>query len=68
MRYNDANKMTLHPCHMRHSPIFDKIDSFLKPVLSIFILCNFILGGCILHQICTFRGAANGWWEKDSSN
>ena len=42
--HNDANKMTLHPLHMRHSQIFDKIDSFLKPVLNIFILRNLILG------------------------
>ena len=35
MRHNDANKMTPHPtpCHMCHSQNFDKIDSFLKPVL-----------------------------------
>ena len=30
-------------CHMRHSLIFDKIYSFLKPVLNIFILRNLIL-------------------------
>ena len=36
--------MTPTPCHRHHPQIFDKIDSFLKPVLSIFILCNLILG------------------------
>ena len=29
-------------CHMRYSQNFDKIDSFLKPVLTIFILRNLI--------------------------
>ena len=29
---------------MRHSQSFDKIDSFLKPVLNILILCNLIVG------------------------
>ena len=40
LRHNDANKMTPHPTplHMRHCQIFGKIDSFLKPVLNIFIL------------------------------
>ena len=41
--YNDANKMTPCPCHIRHSQNFDKIYSFLKPDLDIFILHNFIL-------------------------
>ena len=50
---------------MRHSQSFDKIDSFLKPVLNILILCNLIVGrgqGVIkeepgvLHQIYGFRG------------
>ena len=50
---------------MRHSQGFDKIDSFLKPVLSILILCNLIVGwgegvikegAGILHQIYRFRG------------
>ena len=38
MRHNEANKMTPPPtsCHMRHSQSFDKIDSFLKPVLTPF--------------------------------
>ena len=44
MCHNDANKMTRTLCHMRHSPNFEKIYSFLKPVLNIFILRNFILG------------------------
>ena len=44
---------------------FDKIDSFLKPVLNIFILVNLIVGwgegfikkgAGILHQIHRFRG------------
>ena len=51
--------------HMRHSQSFDKIDSFLKPVLDILILCNLIVGWSeevikeeagILHQIYRFRG------------
>ena len=29
---------------MRHSQNFDRIDSVLKPVLDIFILCNLIVG------------------------
>ena len=29
---------------MRHSQNFDKIDSFVKPVLNIFILHNLIVG------------------------
>ena len=33
------------PCHMRHSQNFDKIDSFLKPVLNIFIPCNLMQAG-----------------------
>ena len=32
------------PCHMRHSQNFDKINSFLKSVLNIFILGNLIVG------------------------
>ena len=32
------------PCHLRHSQNFDKIDSFLKPVLNVFILHNSIVG------------------------
>ena len=31
-------------CHMRHSPNFDKIVSFLKSVLNIYILGNLIVG------------------------
>ena len=51
MCHNDANN-------------FDKIDSFLKPVLNILILCNLIVGwgegvikegAGILHQIYRFR-------------
>ena len=32
------------PSHMRYSQSFDKIDSFLKPVLNIWILCNVNVG------------------------
>ena len=32
------------PSHMHHSQSFDKIDTFLKPVLNILILCNLFLG------------------------
>ena len=50
---------------MHHSQSSDKIDSFLKPVLNILILCNLIVGWGegvikegvgILHQIYRFRG------------
>ena len=53
-----------HP-NMYHSQSFDKVDSILKPVLNILILCNLIVGrgeggikewDGILHQIYTFRG------------
>ena len=39
---NDANNTTPYPtpCHVRQSQNFDKIDSFLKPVLNIFIVGN----------------------------
>ena len=39
---NDANNTTPYPtpCHVRHSQNFGKIDSFLKPVLNIFIVGN----------------------------
>ena len=52
------------PTHLRHSQSFDKIDSFVKPVLNILILCNLIEGWDegvikevvgILHQIYRFR-------------
>ena len=65
MRHNDANKMTPHPLPLRHSQNFDKIDSFLKPVLNICILSNVIAGwrgwvinkgAGILHQIFRFSG------------
>ena len=41
-RKNDANNTTPYPtpCHVRHSQNFDKIDSFLKPVLNIFTVGN----------------------------
>ena len=50
---------------MWHSLNYDKIDSFLKPVLNIFILGNLIEGwgkgvikeeAGILHQIYRFKG------------
>ena len=53
------------PSHMHHSQSFDKIDSFLKSVLNILILCNLIVGWGggvikegpgILHQIYRYRG------------
>ena len=53
------------PCHMHHSQSFDKIDTFLKPVLNILILFSLIVGWSegvikegtgILHQIYRFRG------------
>lgn len=31
-------------CFMRHSQIFGKVNSFLRPVLDIFIFCNLIVG------------------------
>ena len=44
MCHNDPNNMTPlplpTPCHMHDSQDFDKIDSFLKPVLNICILGN----------------------------
>ena len=44
MCHKDTNKMTPTTYHMHHSQNFDKIDSFLKPALNIFILCNLIVG------------------------
>ena len=32
------------PCHLCHSQNFDKIDSFIKPILNICILGNLIVG------------------------
>ena len=58
---------------MRHSKNFDKIDSFLKPVLNIFILGNLIVGwgegvikegAGILHQIYRFREGVNIWGSR----
>ena len=49
---------------MRHSQSFDKIDSFLKPVLDISIFCNLMVGSGegvikkgagILHEIYRIR-------------
>ena len=71
MRHNDASKMTSTTLyHWRHSPNFNKIDSFLKPVLNICILGNLIVGwggwvikevAGILHQIFKFSGGVNIW-------
>ena len=66
----------LTPCHMRHYQNFDKVNSFLKPLLNILILrCLFVGWGgevirkeaAILHQIYKFRGDANNWREQGSS-
>ena len=55
---------------MRHSQNFDKIDSFLKPVLNIRVLTNLIVGRVewvikegagILHQGYRFSGGVNIW-------
>ena len=54
MRLNDANKTISHPSHMHHSQSFDKIDSFVKPVLNILILWNLIVG---LGERVTKKGA-----------
>ena len=57
---------------MCHSHNFDKIDSFLKPVLNIFIFGNLIVEwgeevikerAGILHQIYRFKGGVNDWGE-----
>ena len=53
------------PCHLHHFRNFDKINSFLKPVLNIFILSNLIVGwgegvakegAGILYHIYRFKG------------
>ena len=55
---------------MRHIQNFDKIDSFLKLVLNILILSNFIEGwgegvikegAGILHQIYRLKGVLIVW-------
>ena len=60
-----TRRSPLPQSQMRHSPSFDKSDSFLKPVLNILILWNLIVGWgdgvikegpSILHQSYTFRG------------
>ena len=53
---HDANKMTTHP-HMCHSQIFDKTDSFLKPVVNIFFLFNLFAGGGLVYYF------GHGWGE-----
>ena len=61
------------PCHMCHSQNFDKIDSFLNPVLNICILSSLIVGwgkwvikevAGILHQIYRFTGGATIWGSR----
>ena len=55
---------------MRHSQNFDKIDSFLKLVLNIFMISKGWGEGVIkeragiLHQIYRFRGGVNSWGSK----
>ena len=55
---------------MRHFKNFDKIDSFLKPVLNILILDSLIVGwgegvikeeAGILHQIYSLKGVLIVW-------
>ena len=57
---------------MRHSKNFDKIDSFLKPILNVIVFCNVIAGRGegiikegtgILHQIYRVRGGVKSWGE-----
>ena len=52
-------------CHMRHFQNFDKFESFLKPILNIFILGSLIVRwgkgvlkeeAGIMHQIYRFKG------------
>ena len=61
---------------MRHSKSFDKIDSFLKPVLNILILCNLIVGwgeGVIKEEtlFCVesidLEEVLKSWLQYDSS-
>ena len=63
-------------CHLRHSQNFDKIDSFLKPVLNICILGNLIVGwggwvikeeAGVLHQIFRFSWVVNIWGKIHQS-
>ena len=57
MRHNDANKIVPPtPCHMCHSQIFYKIDSFLKPSLNIFYLRNIVArwGSWLLRRRLVF--------------
>ena len=64
------------PCHLRHSQNFDKIDSFLKPVLNICTLSNSIAGwggwvikegAGILDQVFRFSGGVNIWGRTHQS-
>ena len=57
---------------MGHSLYFDKIDSFLKPVLNIIVVRDVIAGwgegiikkgAGILHQRYRFRGGVISWGE-----
>ena len=70
MRHNDADKMTPHPLPYASFPELNKIDSFLKLILNIFILGNLIVGwGEVVikegagtrHQIYRFIGDVNIW-------
>ena len=79
MRHNDANKITPStshppphptPCQMRHFQNFDKIHSFLKPVLNILVLGNLTVewgegvikeGAGILHQIYRLKRVLIVW-------
>ena len=58
------------PCYLRYSQNFDKIDSFLKPFLTFYVLGNLIVewggwfikeGTGILPQILRFSGGVNIW-------
>ena len=72
MHHMAVNKTTPHPLQHASSWNFDKIDSFLKPVLNIIVLRNVIAGwgegvikerAGILHQIYEFRGGVKSWGE-----
>ena len=65
-----AEEMLKYWYHYYHSQNFDKIDSCLKLVLNVCILCNSLKKGAgILHQISRFRVGVNSClgreWEGD---
>ena len=77
MHHNDASKMTPPPIHpdMRHTQSFDKTNSFLKPVLSILIVCNLIVGWELFKRGLVFCIKAidldevfKSWGEYDLSS